>query len=92
MVGGVKTPVIKTVTTISPGKVIVNTMNELIVVGKDDLKQLMTVSEAAQALHVHPNTLRNWEKEGKFKSVRIGTRRDRRYPKKFILALAETKQ
>lgn len=40
---------------------------------------LITLREAARMLSVHPNTLRNWEKDGKIESVRIGTRRDRRF-------------
>ncbi|MBX4205365.1 MAG: MerR family DNA-binding transcriptional regulator [Candidatus Doudnabacteria bacterium] len=37
-----------------------------------------------QLLNVHPNTLRNWEKEGLIDAVRIGRRRDRRYHKELI--------
>ncbi len=40
---------------------------------------LITMKEACDILKVHPNTLRNWERDGKIKSVRIGSRRDRRY-------------
>lgn len=40
---------------------------------------LVTLREAARMLSVHPNTLRNWEKDGKIEAVRIGTRRDRRF-------------
>lgn len=39
----------------------------------------ITIREASRMLAVHPNTLRNWDKEGKLKAMRIGARRDRRY-------------
>jgi excisionase family DNA binding protein len=40
---------------------------------------LLTIREAAVFLAIHPNTLRNWERQGKIASVRIGSRRDRRF-------------
>lgn len=43
------------------------------------MDDLITIREAARLLAVHPNTLRNWEAQGKIKAVRIGSRRDRRY-------------
>lgn len=49
-----------------------------------ELPELLTIKQAAQMINVHPNTLRNWEKEGKIHAIRIGTRRDRRYPKQVI--------
>jgi len=51
------------------------------------LPNLLTIRQAALALNVHPNTLRNWEKEGTLTAVRIGTRRDRRFPKAVILSI-----
>lgn len=39
----------------------------------------LTVSEAAQLLHVHPNTIRNWSDNGILKTYRLGHRRDRRF-------------
>ncbi len=52
-----------------------------------DFSELLTIKEAAKLINVHPNTLRNWEREGKIQAVRIGTRRDRRYPKSLIWQL-----
>jgi excisionase family DNA binding protein len=52
-----------------------------------DLPELLTLQQAAQLINVHPNTLRNWEKEGKISVIRIGSRRDRRFPKAGILAI-----
>ena len=54
-----------------------------------DFPQLLTIKEAAALINVHPNTLRNWEREGKLEAVRIGSRRDRRYPKEIIWQLCQ---
>lgn len=54
-----------------------------------DLPQLLTLSQAAELINVHPNTLRNWEKEGKIEVVRIGSRKDRRFPRAGILAICQ---
>lgn len=54
-----------------------------------DMPELLTIKEAASLINVHPNTLRNWEREGKIEAVRIGSRRDRRYPKQTIWQLCQ---
>lgn len=53
------------------------------------MPQLLTLQEACAILNVHPNTLRKWDKEGKLKAVRFGSRGDRRYKKEDILAFIE---
>lgn len=40
---------------------------------------LLTLREASEILKCHPNTLRNWDRKGILKAVRIGERGDRRY-------------
>lgn len=45
---------------------------------------MYTLSEASEYLHVHPNTLRRWDKIGFLKSERYGERGDRRYTKKTL--------
>ncbi len=50
----------------------------------EEMPELLTMRDATLLLNVHPNTLRNWEKEGLIKVVRIGPRRDRRYQKAVI--------
>jgi len=54
-----------------------------------DIQELLTIKEAAKLINVHPNTLRNWEREGKIQAVRIGSRRDRRYPKQLIWQMCQ---
>lgn len=43
------------------------------------LPGMLTVSEVADILHVHPNTVRLWSDAGLLKTYRIGYRRDRRF-------------
>lgn len=49
--------------------------------------ELLTLSEACEILHVHPNTLRQWDKKGILKAVRFGVRKDRRYKKSDIYTM-----
>ena len=54
---------------------------------KKKLSQLLTIEETAKILKVHKATLRRWDKEGRLKAVRIGSRRgigDRRYKQEDI--------
>ena len=54
-----------------------------------ELPELLTIKEAAMLIRVHPNTLRNWEREGKIEAVRIGNRRDRRFTKDSLMTTIE---
>jgi len=42
-------------------------------------ERIMTTSEVAYFLRVHPNTVRHWTNTGLLPSFRLGTRRDRRF-------------
>ena len=55
---------------------------------KQQVTELLTLSEASQILKVHPNTLRKWDKRGILKPIRFGQRGDRRYRKEDITKLA----
>ena len=48
-------------------------------VAKGGLRRLLTISQAAEFLNIHPNTLRSWTNTGALKSYRLGTRGDRRF-------------
>jgi excisionase family DNA binding protein len=54
--------------------------------------ELMTIREAARILKVHPSTLRNWDRVGRLNAVRVGSRRDRRFKRADISAMAEAQQ
>lgn len=56
----------------------------------EELPELLTLRDATRLLNVHANTLRNWEKEGLIKVVRIGKRKDRRYKKDMIWKMMES--
>ena len=57
---------------------------------KGSIPELLTLAEAAEALKVHPNTLRKWDRKGVLKAVRFGQRGDRRYKKEDIERFVNT--
>lgn len=48
---------------------------------------ILSLKQACEILNCHSNTLRNWDKKGILKPIRLGTRKDRRYKKEDILKL-----
>lgn len=52
---------------------------------KSELPEYLTLPEVARILKVHPNTLRNWDKDGTLKAIRIGKRKIRRWKKSDVL-------
>lgn len=45
------------------------------------LSEYLTLKQVSELLKVHPNTLRNWDRDGTLKAIRIGVRKIRRYKK-----------
>ena len=45
----------------------------------NNIDGMLTISEVAQLLNVHINTVRRWSNQGILKSYRIGSRGDRRF-------------
>lgn len=56
-----------------------------------DLPEYLTLMQVAELFQVHPNTLRNWDKNGTLKAVRIGVRKIRRYKKSDVLKMLDEK-
>jgi excisionase family DNA binding protein len=53
----------------------------------DAVPEYLTLSQVASLLQVHPNTLRNWDKNGTLKAVRIGVKKIRRYKKEDVMKM-----
>lgn len=53
---------------------------------RDDLdsKVMLSTTDVAQLLGVHPNTVRRWDARGILKSYRISSRGDRRFRRRDI--------
>jgi len=45
----------------------------------NEIDAMLTISEVAQLLNVHINTVRRWSNQGILKAYRIGSRGDRRF-------------
>ncbi len=59
---------------------------------ENPMNGLLTVSEVASILHVHPNTVRQWSDCGQLKVCRFGLRRDRRFRREEIEEFINTNQ
>ena len=56
----------------------------------DELPDLLTLEQVSELLQVHPNTLRNWDKDGTLKAIRIGARKLYRYKKDDVIKFLES--
>ena len=63
----------------------------LLMAEKDEQKEYLRVSEASKLLGVHANTLRNWDKQGILKPIRVGMRKgqERRYKRADLIKFLE---
>ena len=48
------------------------------------MDRMLTVNEVAHLLHVHPSTVRRWEKQGQLNSYRLGLNGSIRFKKEDI--------
>ena len=53
-------------------------------------ENLLSLKQACALLGCHPNSLRNWDKTGKLKAVRVGNRQDRRYYKEDLIKFLDS--
>jgi len=59
---------------------------------KNELSEYLTLKQVSELLKVHPNTLRNWDKNDTLKPIRIGERKIRRYKKEDVIKFLEDSQ
>ena len=52
--------------------------------------RMLTTTEVAHLLHVHPNSVRQWANKGLLPVYRLGTRGDRRFKRKEVEAFIES--
>lgn len=53
------------------------------------MPEYLTLKEVVKLLKVHENTLRNWDKNGTLKAIRIGGRKIRRWKKADVIKFLE---
>jgi excisionase family DNA binding protein len=53
------------------------------------LDRMLTVNDVAGLLHVHPATIRRWEKRGNLKAHRLGPKGTMRFKKEEVLEFIE---
>jgi len=58
----------------------------------NDLPEYLSMPEVVRILKVHPNTLRNWDRDGTLKAARIGKRNIRRWKKSDVIELLKNCQ
>jgi len=51
--------------------------------------EMLTTTEVAHLLHVHPNTVRHWTNRGLLRAYRLGPRRDRRFRREDLAVFIE---
>lgn len=57
----------------------------------ETIPELLSLKKTCEILKCHPNTLRQWDRNGLLKAVRFGKRQDRRYRKEDILKILKTR-
>ena len=55
----------------------------------DNFPLYLNIKQTSQILGLHPDTLRNWDNTGRLNAVRLGKRKDRRWPRENILKILE---
>jgi len=53
------------------------------------MPELLSIGQVAEIFNIHPDTLRNWEKQGILVPLRVGTRSDRKYRPQDIVAIVD---
>jgi len=58
---------------------------------EEQVPELLTLQEVCDLLKVHPNTLREWDRNGSLPAIRIGAKRVRRYRKEDIIKYLQSR-
>lgn len=58
----------------------------------EDKSKLINIEEAARILNVHKETLRRWDRSGRLKAIRVGSRQDRMYRAADIINALENRK
>jgi excisionase family DNA binding protein len=53
-------------------------------ISEEKIRQMLTVNEVSQILHIHHNTVRRWANQGILKTYRVTSRGDRRFMREDI--------
>ncbi len=70
-------------------RMLINNMRKDIKAKLKEMPELLTIGQVAEVFSIHPDTLRNWEKEGILVPMRVGTRKDRKYRPQDIEAVMD---
>lgn len=54
-----------------------------------EMPELLSIGQVAEIFSIHPDTLRNWEKDGTLVPLRVGKRGDRKYRPQDIQAIVD---
>ncbi len=70
-------------------RIALNDMRKDIQAKLKEMPELLSISQVADIFNIHPDTLRNWEKEGILVPLRAGKRGDRKYRPQDIKAIVD---
>ncbi|MCA9347952.1 helix-turn-helix domain-containing protein [Candidatus Saccharibacteria bacterium] len=54
-----------------------------------ELSEYLTLRQVSELLKIPPNILRNWDKSGTLKTIRIGEKKIQRYKKEDVIKFLE---
>lgn len=70
-------------------RIVLNNMRKDIQAKLKEMPDLLSIGQVAEIFNIHPDTLRNWEKEGILVPMRSGKRGDRKYRPEDIRAIVD---
>jgi type I restriction enzyme M protein len=70
-------------------RIVINNMRKDIQAKLKGMPDLLSIGQVAEIFNIHPDTLRNWEKDGNLVPMRSGKRGDRKYRPQDIQAIVD---